>query len=231
MFSLKIVGSDAFLEMPTSARELYFQLGMYADDDGFVNPRKIMRMIGSSEDDIKVLIGKRFVLPFDNGVVVIKHWLINNLVRKDFYQETMYLEQKKTLEIKANKAYTDNVNNLSPQVRLGKVSIPGALEDELRVVYQEEKDTEQPKREKKNTPEMLAGYEIFDDMPARKTWKLMEIERESMKALLSSYGHEELERRYQIVKKHRGEEWCPLIKSPSSFLQLMPNMENFLKKL
>ena len=123
MFSLKIVSSDAFLDMPTSSRELYFQLGMYADDDGFVNPKKIIRMIGASDDDIKVLIGKRFLLPFENGVVVIKHWLVNNLIRKDFYQETIYLEQKNSLEVKENKAYTEckqNVNNLDTQDRIGK---------------------------------------------------------------------------------------------------------------
>ena len=128
MFSVKTVGSDAFLEMPTSSRELYFQLGMYADDDGFVNPRKIMRMAGSSDDDLKMLIAKRFVLPFENGVVVIKHWRVNNMIRKDFYQETDYLEQKRTLYIKENKSYTDNpktegiVNKLSTQYRIGKVS-------------------------------------------------------------------------------------------------------------
>ncbi len=126
MFSQKIVASDAFLEMPTSSRELYFQLGMYADDDGFVNPKKIMRMVGASDDDIKILSGKRFVLPFENGVVVIKHWKINNLIRKDFYEETIYTEQKKQLLTKENKAYTEclqNVNNLSPQYSIGKDSI------------------------------------------------------------------------------------------------------------
>jgi hypothetical protein len=120
MFSLKIVASDAFLDMPVSARELYFQLGMYADDDGFINPKKVVRMIGASDDDLKLLVVKRFVLPFENGVIVIKHWLINNLVRKDFYQPTVYIEEKSTLKIKENKAYTENVNNLLPQVRLGK---------------------------------------------------------------------------------------------------------------
>lgn len=124
MFSPKIVASDAFLEMPTSSRELYFQLGMYADDDGFVNPRKIVRMIGASEDDLKVLIAKRFVIPFENGVVVIKHWAINNLIRKDWYQETIYQEQKKLLKTKENGAYTElvneTVNNSATEVSLGK---------------------------------------------------------------------------------------------------------------
>lgn len=112
MFSQKIVGSDAFIDMPVSARELYFQLGMYADDDGFINPKKIIRMIGASEDDLKILIGKRFVLTFENGVIVIKHWKINNMIRKDFYQKTIYEEQKKCLMLNENNSYTENVNSL-----------------------------------------------------------------------------------------------------------------------
>lgn len=106
MFSEKIVGSDAFIEMPISSQALYFHLGMYADDDGFINPKKIVRMIGVQEDDLKVLIGKKFVLPFENGVLVIKHWKVNNLVRKDFYKETQYLEQKAKLYEKDNGGYT-----------------------------------------------------------------------------------------------------------------------------
>jgi len=124
MFSPKIVSSDASLDMPTSSRELYFQLGMYADDDGFVNPRFVMRMTGASEDDLKVLITKRFVLPFENGVIVIKHWKINNEIKADRYHETIYLEQKARLNQKPNGAYTErrqNVSKLDTEVRLGKV--------------------------------------------------------------------------------------------------------------
>ena len=106
MFSPNVVCSDAFLDMPISSQALYFQLGMAADDDGFVNPRKTMRMIGVSDDDLKILITKRFVLPFENGVIVIKHWRINNLVRKDFYRPTVYSEEKALLLIKPNMAYT-----------------------------------------------------------------------------------------------------------------------------
>jgi len=130
MFSPDIVASDAFLEMPTSSRELYFQLGMYADDDGFVNPKKIVRLVGASEDDLKVLLAKRFVLPFESGVVVIKHWLIHNLIRKDRYKETRYIDEKKLLKVKENGAYTELAtirqpvdNQMAPQVRLGKVKI------------------------------------------------------------------------------------------------------------
>lgn len=127
MFSPQIVDSDAFLEMPSSAQSLYFHLGMRADDDGFVgNPRKILRMIGGNEDDLKILLVKRFILTFESGVIVIKHWRINNLIRKDWYKETVYLEEKKQLKVKENGSYTENLVNENETVRtrsLGKVSL------------------------------------------------------------------------------------------------------------
>lgn len=127
MFSLQITDSDAFLDMPQSSQLLYFHLAMRADDDGFVgNPKKIIRMIGAGEDDIKVLLSKRFILSFQSGVVVIKHWKIHNYIQKDRYTETKYLEEKKGLVVKENGAYTEciqNVSSMDTQVRLGKVSI------------------------------------------------------------------------------------------------------------
>jgi len=116
LFSQVIVASDAFLEMPTSSRELYFQLCMYADDDGFVNPKKIMRMVGASDDDLKVLLSKRFVLAFESGVIVIKHWLIHNTIRKDRYTPTLYLDEKKKLFLKNNGSYTEVSDNGQPLV-------------------------------------------------------------------------------------------------------------------
>src|SRR3990167_6042269 len=127
LFSPDIVSSDAFLEMPISSQALYFHLGMSADDDGFVNPKRIMRMIGCSDDDLKVLLVKRFVLAFESGVIVIKHWLIHNSIRKDRYHQTRYIDEKKTLFIKENKAYTNiwqpNGNQMVPEVKLSKVKI------------------------------------------------------------------------------------------------------------
>src|SRR5436305_1269125 len=103
MFSPQIVDSDAFLDMPQSSQLLYFHLAMRADDDGFVgNPKKILRIIGGNDDDLRVLILKRFVLAFQSGVVVIKHWRIHNLIRADRYNETKYLDEKTQLSIKEN---------------------------------------------------------------------------------------------------------------------------------
>ena len=106
MFSKQIVESDAFLDMPLSTQALYFHLGMAADDDGFINaPKRIQRGIGSSDDDLKLLITKNFVIPFETGVVVIKHWLINNYIRKDRKRDTAYPEEMSKLAIKDNGAY------------------------------------------------------------------------------------------------------------------------------
>ena len=106
MFAKTIIDSDAFLEMPMSARLLYYDLSMRADDDGFNNsPIKVMRSIGATRDDLNILIARKFIIPFDNGVVVIKHWRVHNYIRKDTYNETPYKEQKALLEFDENNAY------------------------------------------------------------------------------------------------------------------------------
>ena len=108
MFTQKIVDSDAFLDMPLTTQALYFHLNMRADDDGFVNnPKKIQRMIGASEDDLKLLVAKRFILAFENGVIVIKHWRMHNLLRKDRYNPTQYQDQMSEIELKDNGSYTE----------------------------------------------------------------------------------------------------------------------------
>ena len=107
MFAKTIIDSDAFLDMPLSAQALYFHLSMRADDEGFINnPKKIQRMIGALDDDLKLLIAKRFIIPFDSGVVVIKHWRIHNYIRADRLIETNYQDEKAQLSVKENGAYT-----------------------------------------------------------------------------------------------------------------------------
>lgn len=127
MFAKTIVLSDAFLDMPLSARCLYFTLGMLADDDGFVNsPKSIMRQAGASQDDLNLLMAKRFILAFASGVIVIKHWRIHNYIQKDRYKESKYIDEKSALMIDQNGAYTEciqDVSILDTQVRLGKDSL------------------------------------------------------------------------------------------------------------
>lgn len=109
MFSNDIVSSDFFLDMPTSTQALYFQLGMQADDRGFVQPKKIMRMLGSAENEVQLLLAKKFLLSFEDGVVLIKHWRMNNnKIDSDRFKETTYREHLLKVYEKENKGYTLN---------------------------------------------------------------------------------------------------------------------------
>lgn len=120
MFTMQIVDSDAFLDMPLSAQALYFHLNMRADDDGFINnPRKIQRMINASDDDFRLLITKRFVLVFESGVIVIKHWRMHNYIGKNRYHPTQYQQELAQLGIKDNGAYTEAGNMLPEDVSPG----------------------------------------------------------------------------------------------------------------
>lgn len=132
MFAKTIIDSDAFIDMPLSTQALYFHLSMRADDDGFINnPKKIQRMVGASDDDLKVLVMKRFIIPFESGIVVIKHWKIHNYIRNDRYKPTVYAEEKAMLVSKDNGAYTEadtlgipndnqTVYQMDTQVSIGK---------------------------------------------------------------------------------------------------------------
>lgn len=119
MFSSKIVNSDPFFEMPTSSQLLYFHLGMNADDEGFVYPKSIMRMAGSNEDDLKILVAKKFLLPFESGVIVLKHWNVNNTIRSDRKLKTTHEVERKTLHIDDGGVYRV-IDNLDAALRSPK---------------------------------------------------------------------------------------------------------------
>ena len=132
MFSKKITETDLFLDMPTSTQCLYFHLNMAADDDGFIgNVKTIKRMIGASDDDLKLLIAKEFLIPFESGVVVIKDWKVHNYIRSDRYNKTIYTDEKRRLSELESGEYSNTelnvipnvipmVDERLPQVRLGK---------------------------------------------------------------------------------------------------------------
>lgn len=257
MFSPDIVGSDAFIDMPISSQALYFHLGMYADDDGFVNPKRIVRMVGLADDDLKVLTAKRFILPFENGVIVIKHWKINNLVRKDWYKETKYVEQKSRLKTKDNGAYTELVNEplTTRSHRLGKVRL-GNLSDKSEgglKTNEENMDfknknykgeeggydepsldletgaTLPPKgRKKKVTDEMQSVFDLFNNH-AKGIWGMRDIERTAAQILYDKYGLETLKIRIARIEKEKGNKdpHFPLITTPSQLLDKMANVERY----
>lgn len=158
MFSLKVVDSDAFLDMGQGSQLLYFHLAMRADDDGFVgNHKKIMRMVGSSEDDMKVLLAKRFLLPFESGIVVIKHWKIHNYIQSDRYSQTLHTEEKASLMQGENGEYEPCIQNVSK------------LDTQVRLELEEGKERKEPPKKLTSYthPEFSKFYEAYPKKEAR----------------------------------------------------------------
>lgn len=130
MFSKQIIDSDAFLDMGLSTQALYFHLSMRADDEGFIdNPKKVMRMIGAQQNELEMLLAKRYLLGFESGVVVIKHWKIHNYIQNDRFKETLYKEEKQLLTEKENRIYTDRLDTnwiqdgYADKIRIDKIRI------------------------------------------------------------------------------------------------------------
>lgn len=219
MFAKTIIDSDAFLEMPMSAQLLYFHMSMRGDDDGFINkPRAIMRMCGCHDDDMKLLFAKKFVIPFESGVVVIKHWKIHNYIRKDMYTETKYKEEKALLEMDENNAYrlacSDNdttplqtcnepVTVPSTQVRLGQERL-----------VQDSTGEERKGEKRENThslfQRLLPEYSFSDSLVERiEEWIIYKAERkdaykeQGLKALLRQIENN--------AKKYGDQPICDLI--------------------
>ena len=182
MFAKTIVLSDAFLDMPLSARCLYFTLGMLADDDGFINsPKSIMRQCGASNDDMNILLAKKFLIAFESGVIVIKHWRINNYLRSDRYTETKYIEEKNTLLVEENGGYTVGIPSGIPNI--GKVSTDKFSTDEVSLGESGAvTPPPSPKRFAKPTLEEIIAYcqernnkvnpQAFFDFYEAKGWKV-----------------------------------------------------------
>lgn len=220
MFSEKIVGSDAFMDMPTTSRELYFQLGMYADDDGFISPKKVMRLTGASDDDLKLLITKRFVLPFESGIIVVKHWKINNLIRKDFYKPTLYSEDKSTLYLKGNGAYTLDSSQgkklltiRKQNVHLGKDSIgkvtPLLKASKTTSTFSFEKEVEKLKSSESRTFKIMAWYIKLRKVhcTSEKEWKKERGRLSASASELVGYNQSELERVVAWIEEQKWDTW------------------------
>lgn len=188
MFSLLVVDTDEFLDMPSSTQSLYYHLGMRADDDGFVSsPRKIVKLVNCSDDDLKLLIAKGFIIPFDSGIIAIKHWKLNNDLKKDRYTPTIYLNEKSTLRVNKNKVYSivgnnletkwiQNGNKLDTQYSTDKNSIDKysiekyskeyieQKQEENQEQIQEQKQVKKEKKPKETHNSIIENYTINEDL-------------------------------------------------------------------
>ena len=196
MFAKTIIDSDAFLDMPHSTQLLYFHLSMRADDDGFINnPKAIMRNAKCNDDDIKLLITKKFIIPFESGVVVIKHWKIHNYIAKDRYKETKYKEEKATLALDENNAYTQSVlaeciqpvNELETQVRLGKDRIGKVRKERGIFTPPSVEEIREYCQERKNN----VDAERFHDFYEAKGWMVGKNKMKDWKACIRTWERSE----------------------------------------
>ena len=186
MFAKTIIDSDAFLDMPLSTQALYFHLSMRADDEGFINnPRKIQRMIGASNDDMNLLVAKRFIIPFDSGVVVIKHWKIHNYIRSDRFKETVYQEEKALLRVKENGAYSLDTNGIP-------VGIPNGY-------HLDTQDSIGKDRIGKDSIEIV-DVDVEEEKPKKKTSLSSIIENYTSDADIQSSIHDFIEMRKTLKK-------------------------------
>jgi len=228
MFSLQIVDTDAFLEMPLSTQALYFHLSMRADDDGFVdNYKKIMRMIGSQEDDFKVLLTKRFILGFDNGIIVIKHWRINNYIQNDRYTETTYLEEKSLISEKNNKSYTQciQVGN-TDKIRLDKTSKDKTI---LQTKVCEEiiyKPLEESKTINKQIFSLMAKFIEFN--PGIKINH--KTHRSACKDLIVKFGYEKALNTVKYALGLQGKQYVPTITTPTQLINKLGDLKVYAEK-
>lgn len=183
MFSLSVVDTDTFLEMPVSARLLYYELGMRADDDGFVdNCKKILLFTGLKEDDLKILIAKQFVVPFESGVIVIKHWKVNNYLQNDRIKPTIHQKEKALLKLDENNVYTLDTNcihsidkNSIEEISIDKSSLVVVVDDNLN-------NTTTDKRSLFEFVEKIFGRPLGGtEIEVIQTWKDNELTRYAIK--------------------------------------------------
>ena len=221
MFSKQITTSDAFVDMPMSSQLLYFHLNMEADDEGFVsNPNRITKMVGANTDDLKVLLAKRFILAFESGVVVIKHWLLHNAVRKDMYKETQYLDEKKLLQIKDNSVYTEvrNESVTKPLHRIDKIRL-----DKDRI----EQDTTETSSVE--IPILIKAFEGLN--PASKKFYGNKTQRQACNTLIETYG---IDRVLLVIEKTlpktNGLQFFPTITTPLQLLDKWVQLESAIRK-
>lgn len=194
MFAKAIIDSDIFLDMPLSTQALYFHLAMRADDEGFVNnPKKIQKMIGASDDDIRILIGKRYILTFETGIIVIKHWKIHNYIQSDRFKPTSYIEEKSQLTLDEKKSYVEvpqigNVSKMDTQVsigkdRLDKISLDNSKGDAnevdttpaeivLTIILNDKTEYEVTKDYFEEMQNLFPGVDVLSEFRKMKAWAI-----------------------------------------------------------
>jgi hypothetical protein len=244
MFSLKVVDTDMFLDMSPSAQNLYFHLGMRADDDGFVSsPKKIMSMVNAAENDFQILVGKGFIIPMaTSGVCVVSHWKTNNLIKSDRYTETEYREEKARLvEIEGKYTFDHLLTErqrillgsssgtiLEPQVRLGKdrLTLSEAEASPQRVEIVKESD-DLPRKAPRKGKEAEAVMRLFSAKP--QGWWVHKNQREAAERLFAE-GMDKVRNGLKIMKEYEHDRYCPQAHTPWDYEARRPKLMAYMKR-
>ena len=198
MFSKSIIDSDSFLDMPLSTQALYFHLSMRADDDGFLNnSKKIMRVIGANQNDMDLLLVKKFIISFEDGICVIKHWRIHNYIQNDRYHETNYKQEKSMLCIDDNKAYT--LEDTGKKLIGNKVMYTDCIQNGSSDKTREDKIREDKTREDNKENVVGGGVDIFSYFQQRGFVSISSMMAQDITELVNEYSVEELKKAVDIA--------------------------------
>lgn len=243
MFSKSVARTDHFLDMSQSVQNLYFHLGIEADDDGFVSPKMVMRMLGSTSDDLQVLVAKGFVIPFQSGVIVIRHWRENNYIQADRYKASIYPEREKLLIDKSGiYQHEDEYDPQNPDneplkrldtkciqdVRVGKVRLGKDTTEQSSEIVIVKDEEEKPSRPDRRTSDKLAVFRLFGE--EKKPWWIHKHQRDDALALFDAYTIDQLKKAISIARANRDDQFCPKINTPSDLARRMESLLDYKER-
>lgn len=223
MFSKDITENDAFLDMPLSTQALYFHLGMQADDDGFVSPKRIVRMLGAQTDDLRILIAKKFVLEFEDGVIVIKHWKINNYIQKDRKKDTPHQDKLAMLTVKENNGYkldTECIQN----VRLGKDSIGKAS------IVEDSQEKASKTSEQSSSNDVNKIFDVFYNTINPSINYGNTTSRKAAEWMINKWGIEDVLRITEYACEVHGKQYAPTITTPYQLKEKLSALKAYKDK-
>lgn len=220
MFDKGLIETDAFLDMPMPTKALYFLLGMEADDEGFVSPKRVTRLYGGNDDDLKILLAKGFVIQFDSGVMVITDWKENNYLDKNRIKETVYQNEKKLLLLSKNKyMLNDSSTNVQPM---------------LTQYRREEKSIEEKRREEysdESLNEINSIINLFKSInPSYQSLFKRSSERSAAAELLKTHGYEKISKLIESLPEIVSQPYAPKITTPCQLLNNLGKLGIFIKQ-
>ena len=231
MFDRAIIDTDRFMDLPMSAKAMYFLLGMEADDEGFVSYKKVLRIHGGNEDDVKLLTAKNFLIHFPSGVVVVTDWNSNNWLDSRRVRPTVYQSEKSMLTLTNDKIYvlSDGLAMVKPEERSIEESNSEQSSQEYVIVSLDEKEKRPPTAKYPNAPAITALFkEILGIAPLN--WKTNRTQLIASENLFTERGIEKVRNALNFYIENKDKEYCPEILSPYDLDTKWTKLSGFKRK-